>query len=71
MATHHYIIIGGTTKAATTSLYFYLADHPNVCASNIKETRFFLDADYPLPVKYRLEDGLEKYEKVSRIQKQP
>jgi hypothetical protein len=56
-----YLIIGGTTKAATTSLYTYLGAHPQVCISSIKETRFFLDQDYPLHSKYRLEDGAEKY----------
>lgn len=59
---YSYLIIGGTTKAATTSLFAYLADHPQICAANVKETRFFLDKDYPVPSKYRLEDGLEKYE---------
>jgi hypothetical protein len=56
-----YLIVGGTTKAATTSLYYYLANHPGICAANLKETRFFLDADYPLPSKYRFEDGLHRY----------
>ncbi|UJS18253.1 MAG: sulfotransferase domain-containing protein [Candidatus Jettenia sp.] len=61
---YRYLIIGGTTKAATTSLFFYLKDHPQICAANRKETRFFLDADYPVPSrsKYRFEDGLDKYE---------
>ena len=59
---YFHLFIAGTTKAATTSLFAYLADHPDVCAANIKETRFFLDADYPLPAKYRYEDGLENYE---------
>lgn len=62
MSTHPYIIIGGTTKAATTSLFRYLADHPQVKGSIEKETRFFLDQDYPLPSKYRFEDGLDKYD---------
>jgi len=57
-----YLIIGGTTKAATTSLFFYLSEHPQVCASSMKETRFFLDPDYPVKSKYRFEDGLEKYQ---------
>ncbi|MEO0645754.1 MAG: sulfotransferase [Cyanobacteria bacterium J06650_10] len=43
-----YLIIGGTTKAATTSLYYYLAAHPDVCPSTMKETRFFIDEDYPV-----------------------
>jgi hypothetical protein len=57
-----YLIIGGTTKAATTSVFNYLAAHPHICGSNTKETRFFLDVSYPLKSKYRIEDGLEKYE---------
>lgn len=50
---YHYLIIGGTTKAATTSLFTYLADHPAICAATYKETRFFLSSEYPLPSKYR------------------
>src|SRR5882762_395725 len=62
MSQGRYLIIGGTTKAGTTSLHAYLNDHPQVCASSIKETRFFLDRDYPLEAKYRSDDGLEYYE---------
>ncbi len=36
-----YLIIGGAPKAATTSLFRYLADHPHVCPANRKETYFF------------------------------
>jgi hypothetical protein len=61
---HSYLIIGGTTKAATTSVFSYLAEHPQVCASSLKESRFFLDADYPLSSKYRFEDSLDKYEEL-------
>lgn len=58
-----YLIIGGTTKGATTSLFFYLKEHPEVQPSNIKETRFFLDPNYPLPSKFRyVRHGLDKYE---------
>ncbi len=56
-----YCIIGGTTKAGTTSLFKYLGDHPEMCASSMKETRFFLELDYPLDSKYRFEDGVDKY----------
>lgn len=57
-----YLIIGGTTKAATTSVYFYLAEHPEICASSMKEPRFFLDDDYPVKSTHRLErDGPERY----------
>lgn len=43
-----YLIIGGTTKSGTTSLYKYLTDHPKTTAAFTKETRYFLDKDYPL-----------------------
>lgn len=58
---YQYLIVGGTTKAATTSLFSYLADHPKICGASFKETRFFLDADYPLPSKYRFKGDIEEY----------
>ncbi len=58
---YHYLIIGGTTKAATTSLFTYLADHPAICAATYKETRFFLSSDYPLPSRYRYKGDIEEY----------
>jgi hypothetical protein len=36
-----YLIIGGVPKSATTSLFRYLADHPQVCPASRKETYFF------------------------------
>jgi len=56
-----FLIIGGTSKAGTTSLYQYLARHPEIYPSLVKETRFFLDAEYPLPRKNFFCAGLEKY----------
>jgi len=35
------LIVAGTNKAGTTSLYYHLAAHPGICASRIKETGFF------------------------------
>ena len=61
LADHNYLIVGGTTKAATTSLFTYLADHPTICAATYKETRFFLSSDYPLPSKYRYKGDVEVY----------
>lgn len=58
---YHYLIVGGTTKAATTSLYTYLADHPSICGATYKETRFFLDTEYPLPSKYRFKGDVTEY----------
>lgn len=37
-----HLIIAGTNKAGTTSLFRYLADHPGVTPSQIKELRYFL-----------------------------
>ena len=58
---YNYLIVGGTTKAATTSLFTYLTDHPAICAATYKETRFFLSSDYPLPSKYRYSGDAEEY----------
>lgn len=52
---HRFLIIAGTSKAGTTSVFNYLAKHPEICATEVKETRFFLDADYPLRSEMRYE----------------
>jgi len=36
------LIIAGFTKAATTSLFTYLSWHPEICASDVKEPKYFL-----------------------------
>lgn len=38
---YQHFIIGGTIKAATTSLFNYISAHPQVCGSRVKETYFF------------------------------
>lgn len=35
-------IIAGVNKCGTTSVFRYLSNHPEVCASSVKETRFFI-----------------------------
>jgi hypothetical protein len=35
------VIIAGVSKCGTTSLFRYLASHPDVCASAVKEVNFF------------------------------
>lgn len=47
-------IVIGATKAGTTSLFRYLAEHPDVFVHAQKELRFFCDPA-------RLRDGLEHY----------
>jgi len=57
-----FLIIGGAPRSGTTSLFQYLAAHPEVCESSIKETRFFLERNYPLPSVTRFDGGnLEEY----------
>lgn len=41
MPDFRYLILAGTPKSGTTSLFRYLSDHPGVCATNKKETYFF------------------------------
>jgi hypothetical protein len=45
------LIIAGVTKAGTTSLFRYLSQHPDICAADEKELRYFLPLRYgqPLP----------------------
>ena len=43
-----FLIIAGQPKAGTTSLFEWIRQHPMVCASRLKEARFFLDELYPL-----------------------
>ena len=45
---HPTFLIIGTAKAATTSLYHYVGQHPNVFMSPVKEPRFFHFAGQPI-----------------------
>jgi hypothetical protein len=40
------LVIAGTVKAGTTSLFRYLASHPQICGSTVKETCYFLPLRY-------------------------
>ncbi len=44
------LVIAGVTKAGTTSLFRYLAQHPQVCPSDEKELRHFLPLRYGEPI---------------------
>ncbi len=35
------LIIAGVGKAGTTSLFWYLSQHPDICASDVKEIQYF------------------------------
>jgi len=43
-----HLIIAGSNKAGTTSLFHYLAGHPEVAPSRVKELRYFLKEDSQL-----------------------
>jgi hypothetical protein len=58
------VVIAGSPKCGTTSVFDYLSDHPSICPANVKETYFLIDPGYPL---YKKEwpsfhrDGLSGY----------
>src|SRR5688500_8554449 len=44
------LIIAGVPKGGTTSLFRYLAQHPDICAARNKELRYFDAVRYGEPV---------------------
>ncbi|GAB5557217.1 MAG: sulfotransferase [Schleiferiaceae bacterium] len=58
------VIIAGAPKCGTSSLYFWLAAHPQACASKQKETFFFADEVSRFNTQSNFkEHGLEAYSK--------
>jgi hypothetical protein len=56
-------IIGGAPKSGTSSLYYWLSAHPDVCSSRAKETFFFHDKVNRFNEKANcIEHGLGEYE---------
>tara|TARA_R110001592_G_scaffold122742_1_gene329768 strand:+ start:6112 stop:7002 length:891 start_codon:yes stop_codon:yes gene_type:complete len=51
------LIIAGAPKCGSTSLFGWIASHPGVCASSVKETYFLMDEGYPL---FRTENNIHK-----------
>jgi hypothetical protein len=66
MSQKKYLIIAGTSKAGTTSLFNYLGSHPNIQPAIIKQTYFFLDKEMQnrlhLNSLYKYEDGLSQFD---------
>jgi hypothetical protein len=44
------LVIAGVAKAATTSLFRYLGQHPDICPSSVKEARYFTALRYGEPL---------------------
>jgi len=44
------VIIAGTVKSGTTSLYTYLSWHPEICVSPVKEVNYFTPIIYNKPI---------------------
>jgi hypothetical protein len=42
------LVIAGAPKCGTSSLYRWLADHPQACGSRVKETFYLMDEGHPL-----------------------
>jgi hypothetical protein len=64
--TSKYLIIGGTFKSGTSSLYTYLNQHKDIHGSSIKETGFFVPARYGRDVGTMLD--YEKYFEGSSVE---
>jgi hypothetical protein len=42
------LVVAGAPKCGTSSLYRWLADHPQACGSKVKETFYLMDEGHPL-----------------------
>lgn len=61
MDRNQYLIIGGSTKCGTTSLFNYFEFHPGVCACSMKESRYFLEPEYKLVAQKRDHSGIKNF----------
>lgn len=68
---HPVMIIAGAEKAGTTSLFAYLAAHPQVCASNKKETDHFRSADASLESYLAYFDGWQDGQHLTCVEASP
>lgn len=72
ISTKTIVLIAGQPKAGTTSLYDWLAQHPEVGAGKLKEIRFFLDPGYPLQAPDRFNgNNLDAYLRLFRNPERP
>ena len=62
MSQNNYLIIGGSTKCGTTSVFNYFEFHPEICACTMKESRYFWTNDYPLEATARVHQKVNSFE---------
>lgn len=56
-----YLIIGGSTKCGTTSVFSYFQFHPQVCPCVMKESRYFLEKDYLISAGRQKETSVKSF----------
>jgi len=61
MDTHQYLIIGGSTKCGTTSVFKYFEYHPQVCPCIMKESRYFWNNTYHLDAASRKSEKINNF----------
>src|SRR5205085_1010868 len=52
-----FLVLVGTYRSGTTSLFRYLSEHPQVAASSLKETGYFLPVNEPAPSRWGIGGG--------------
>jgi len=60
MTTPKYLLVIGSAKSGTSSLFRYLADHPDVAGSSLKETYFFAP-DFDAHDKHTIDDPISAF----------
>jgi len=60
MSAPKYLLVIGSAKSGTSSLFRYLADHPDVCGSSLKETYFFAP-DFDAKKRHSTTDSIEQF----------
>ena len=61
MSAPKYLLVIGSAKSGTSSLFRYLADHPDVAGSSLKETYFFAP-DFAANPKHTINDPISAFE---------
>lgn len=66
MDSFKYLIIGGSTKCGTTSVFNYFEYHPQICPCVMKESRYFWNDEYPLTAAARKNETIKNFSALFR-----